>query len=378
MEAFGIVGRAAAALVAAALAAGAAPQAHAAPDARAADAPKLATPPPVADDGSFVTPAFDLPFSSFASPEAAKAAVARRRAAGTFPTSLAAVRQDTDRMLAGLLRASAALYPYASIRSVMGGVPVETFVPASGVAEAEKDRVLIQLHGGGFVAGGGGLGGAVEAVPIAGVGRIKVVAVDYRMGPENHFPAASEDVAAVYRELLKSYRPENIGIYGCSAGGTLTAQAIPWFLKEGLPLPGAIVVLCASTHTFGEGDSAQIWPRFGSAIPFIPPAKPDGTFGRPIAYMRGARPDDPLAVPAASKAVLAKFPPTLFLTGTRAPEMSAASQSHLELRELGVKSELLLFDGMDHGFYADPALPESQAAYKLIVRFFDENLGARR
>ena len=83
-------------------------------------------------------------------------------------------------------------------------------------------------------------------------------------------------------------------------------------------------------------------------------------------------------MPAASKDVLKVFPPTLFLTGTRAPEMSAAAQSHLELRELGVKSELLLFDGMDHGFLGDADLPESQRAYQLIVQFFAENLGTRR
>jgi acetyl esterase/lipase len=89
------------------------------------------------------------------------------------------------------------------------------------------------------------------------VGRIKVVAVDYRLGPENRFPAASEDVTNVYRELLKTYRPENIGIFGCSAGGMLSGQAIPWFLKEHLPLPGAIGVFCASLHTFAEGDKAR-------------------------------------------------------------------------------------------------------------------------
>ena len=84
-----------------------------------------------------------------------------------------------------------------------------------------------------------------------------------------------------------------------------------------------------------------------------------------------------LAVPSASQDVLKAFPPTLFLTGTRAPEMSGAAQSHIELRDLGVKSKLLLFDGMDHGFFADPGLPESTRAYKLIVQFFAENLGSK-
>ena len=116
----------------------------------------------------------------------------------------------------------------------------------------------------------------------------------------------------------------------------------------------------------------------GSVIPIVPPAKPDDTFGRSMPYLAGASPKDPLAVPGASKEVLKKFPPTLFLTGTRAPEMSAAAQSHLALRELGVKSELFLFDGLDHGFHSDANLPESRLAYKFIARFFAENLGVKR
>ena len=80
-------------------------------------------------------------------------------------------------------------------------------------------------------------------MPVASLGKIRVVAVDYRQGPEHVFPAASEDVTAVYRELLKHYPAENIGIYGNSAGAVLTAMVIAWFQKEGLPRPGAIGLL---------------------------------------------------------------------------------------------------------------------------------------
>ena len=341
----------------------------------AADLPGVAPNLSVQDDGTIRTPSFDLPFSSFASPEAAQSLVRRIRNPMSIVPDIAKMREMTNTMTAPALDKAKSLYPYTSTKSVMGGVPVETFVPVAGIAPENKHRVLIELHGGGFVAGGGGPGGAIESIPIATVGAIKVVAVDYRMGPENHFPAASEDVASVYRELLKSYAPQNIGVFGCSAGGTLAGEIIPWFVKEHLPLPGAIGIFCASTHTFAEGDSAQLWPRMGSVIRVLPPNKPEEFFGRDSPYFAGVSTKDPLAVPSASKDVLKAFPPTLFLTGTRAPEMSGAAQSHLELTELGVKSELLLFDGMDHGFYTNPSLPESARAYKLIARFFRENLG---
>jgi monoterpene epsilon-lactone hydrolase len=338
----------------------------------AADIPGMAPLPAFKDDGTITVPSFDLSYSSFASPEARDAFVARLRSPTPMVPDLIKMREITTQMVMPLLEKEKALYPYTSTRSTIGGVPVDTYVPAAGIAPENQHRVLIELHGGAFVAGGGGPGGAVESVPIASVGRIKVIAVDYRMGPENHFPAASEDVAAVYRELLKTYKPNNIGIFGCSAGGALAGETIPWFLKEHLPLPGALGIFCASLHTFSEGDSAQLFPRMGSVIRMIP-TKP-GAGNSP--YFAGASNKDPLVVPAASEDVLKAFPPTLFLTGTRAPDMSAAVQSHLELVDLGVKSQLLLFDGQDHGFFSNPTLPESKRAYRLIARFFAANLGA--
>jgi epsilon-lactone hydrolase len=141
-------------------------------------------------------------------------------------------------------------------------------------------------------------------------------------------------------------------------------------------MPGAIGIFCASTHRQGEGDSAQIWPRLQSVRQEHPLAlDPDkfNNFREP--YFAGASPKDPRAVPAASNDVLKAFPPTLFVTSSRAPEMSGAAQSHLELVELGVKSQLLIFDGMEHGFIVY-SIPEATRAHKCIVKFFMENLAS--
>jgi len=89
----------------------------------------------------------------------------------------------------------------------------------------------------------------------------------YRQAPEFAFPAATEDIAAVYRELLKTYRPEDIGIFGCSAGGSLTAQSMAWFLKENLPLPGAIE---SSVLRLIKANGARVWriqPLLRAPIP---------------------------------------------------------------------------------------------------------------
>jgi acetyl esterase/lipase len=329
----------------------------------------------VKDNGTITLPSFDLPPSTYASAEYQNYVVQQFHSVRGKMTGLDQARKDVDEKFYGpKIDALSSMYPFTSTKSAISGVPVETFVPKAGIAPENKHRVLINLHGGGFMFGGGGPAGAAESIPIAGLGRIKVISVDYRLAPEHRFPAASEDVAAVYREVLKSYRPESIGIYGCSAGGTLTAQAIAWFRKEGLPMPGAIGIFCASTHRHGEGDSAQIWPRLQSTQqqqPMTLDPEKFNSFLEP--YFNGASPRDPLVVPAASTDVLKSFPPTLFVTSSRAPEMSGAIQSHLELVELGVKSQLLIFDGVEHGFMIY-TIPEATRAHKNIVKFFMDNL----
>jgi acetyl esterase/lipase len=81
-----------------------------------------------------------------------------------------------------------------------------------------------------------------------------------------------------------------------------------------------------------------------------------------------------MMAPSRSPAVLAKFPPTLLITGTRAGEMGAATRSHIDLVKVGVDARLFLWDGLDHGFMNNPELPESREAYEVIIRFFREQM----
>lgn len=92
------------------------------------------------------------------------------------------------------------IYPVTIRARRIGGVGTEVIEPVGGPSPENAHRVLINLHGGGFMWGEGS-GGEVESIPIASVGRIKVITVAYRLAPEHRFPAASEDVASVYRAL---------------------------------------------------------------------------------------------------------------------------------------------------------------------------------
>jgi acetyl esterase/lipase len=94
-----------------------------------------------------------------------------------------------------------------------------------------------------------------------------------------------------------------------------------------------------------------------------------------LPYFHGANPRDPLVQPGLSPQLLAKFPPTLLITGTRDMAMSSVLASQQLLDKAGASTELHVWEGMWHSFFSDPELPESQDAYRVIVRFFLTHLG---
>ncbi|TAM98706.1 MAG: alpha/beta hydrolase, partial [Rhodanobacteraceae bacterium] len=202
--------------------------------------------PHVDAQGNVTVPAFTVPFSSYASPEARRMfqrVLEEGRHAPPLDGPVAASRAYYDKINTARAELMERLYPVRIEKRTIGGVPTQVVTPKQGVAPEQEHRVLINLHGGAFL-WGAGAGGLVESIPVASRGGIEVITVDYRQGPEHVFPAASEDAAAVYRALLEHYPAKNIGIYGCSAGGVLTGETVAWLIHENLPVPGAIGMYC--------------------------------------------------------------------------------------------------------------------------------------
>jgi len=331
----------------------------------------------IGDDGTVIVDGWTVPISGLMSPEGSAylrhLIVDKPFAGGPGPSDIKADRAFQGKIMLGFLEPMRRRYKVDVAEQLIAGIRTDVVTPAGGVAPENAYRVLINLHGGGFSTGGR-TASLVESVPLAALMKIKVISIDYRMSPEAKFPAASEDVAAVYRELLKTYAPSHIGIYGCSAGGILTAEAIAWFQVHNLPGPAAIGVFCASLNTLSEGDSAVLAGPLNGIKPFR--ARPGGE-ARPsfrMAYLAEAKDDDPLAYPQQSPKLLAKFPPTLFISGTRSFEFSAALNSHNKLTAAGVESEFHGWDGMFHGFFYNSEMPESREAYATMVKFFEAHL----
>jgi epsilon-lactone hydrolase len=329
-------------------------------------------------------PAFDLPPSAALS-EAARQmqSVSRPAADGPviprlseidsdepFRQAVLAFRDKLDTRLARpLSEAIHATYPVQIETTTLGGVPVEIFTPPGG---GVQEQILINVHGGAFFSGATYIG-RVESIPVCHLGGWKVVSVDYRQGFEHKFPAASEDVAAVFCELLKSYPAQRIGIFGGSAGGALTSQVAAWLIEHGQPVPGALGIFAAGTGG-GDGDSAYFSAiSTGQTPPFDVFAD---LMDAKVGYFSDARQDDYLVDPSiAPEAFLARYPPTLLITGTRAFDLSPAIATHRALVRAGVDASLHVFDGHGHSFYYNIALPEAQDAYATIVRFFRHKLG---
>jgi epsilon-lactone hydrolase len=339
--------------------------------------------------GTVHIPALEVPLSSYMSGRAKQAFIKEANEDSTKPPwqslSIAELRARGESHMQKFVDRAREVYPVTIEAKKFGGVPATVILPQGGVSAANKDRVLINVHGGGFYMGAGPEA-LIQSIPVAALGKLKVVTVDYRQGPEYKFPAASEDTAAVYRDLLKSYKPRNIGIYGCSAGGILSAMTVAWLEKEKLPLPGAIGIFSAGAFGGWYDDPALPGSWGGdshfTAPPLVGenPLPIDASRAPPLpgyvsAYLSAADPKDPLVSPALSPTVMSKFPPTLLITGTRAFDLSVAVQTQRVLTKAGVEADLHVWDGMGHCFFYDVDLPESQEAYSVMTKFFMTRLG---
>lgn len=255
-----------------------------------------------------------------------------------------------------------ACYPTQCQPETMAGVYTETFTPTAGVPEAQAPYILINIHGGSFL-DGSRTSSHSESAPVAALGNIKVISIDYRMAPEHHHPAGRDDIVAVYKALLADYAPEQIGLYGTSAGAVLAAQTIAKLQQENLPLPCAVAMLSAGAFYWLAGDSGTIGP----AINGLPP------FEYEYEYFKGIAKNDPVAFPGNNPTTMAGFPPSFLASSSRDTTLSSVIQTHRELVRQGVTAELHLWDGLSHMFQNNVELAQSAEFYQLLVGFFDRH-----
>jgi monoterpene epsilon-lactone hydrolase len=329
------------------------------------------TPPPTAANGGYIDEAGQTHVTRVVPVPTTVSAEAQAKLSRIPPSilmSAASVTEQRAKMDARQAKDAAdclRVYPATVTETKIAGIPVRVITPPAD--EPDKgDRVLVNIHGGGFRLDAGSL---LESIPIAHLTHTKVVAVLYRMAPENPFPAGVEDVVAVYRELLKIYAPAKIAIYGTSAGAVITAETAVRLKQLGLPLPAALGIFSGFGDFSRAGDSFSLFGIQGLAGATFPhgagPLSPD--------YVGQADPKDPGLSP--TYANLTGMPPTLFITSTRDMLLSGTALLHQAFLRAGVDARLTVFEALPHAFWLDPSLPESRSADEMMARFFDEHLG---
>jgi acetyl esterase/lipase len=255
--------------------------------------------------------------------------------------------------------------------TTIGGVRAFIVTPKS-TRPGSGDRVLLHFHGGGRVSFPGE-SGTREATLMAGFNGYKVISVDYRMPPDLPFPAALDDAVTVYREVLKTTKPENIGIFGTSAGGSLTLTTLLRAKMEGLPMPGAIAPGTPTVDLTKSSDSLFTNEGVDNAINTY-----EGFIrATTLLYANGRDLKDPLISPVYGD--VRGFPPAILTSGTRDLYLSNTVRMHRRLRAAAVEAVLQVWEGQSHAQYmSDITAPETKEYHEEIARFFDLHLGRSR
>jgi acetyl esterase/lipase len=297
----------------------------------------------------------DRPLPDTLSPEArvAMAAIAAQKTPDQ-PPSLTEMRKLTDAVQASFGAKLEKRYGVRMEMTVIAGVPVRIVYP-KGMTALGKGPVLLNLHGGGFALDSGSL---TETIPVAARSGLPVVAVLYRLSPENPYPAALDDAFAVYQALEKNRPSSRIAVFGTSAGATLSGQLIARLASQGRPMPAAL------GYFSGKADASQT----GDTESSIPAPAFDW-----LGVYAGKTPiTDPIFSPL--RGDVSHFPPTLLLTSTRDILLSPTSIFARALSERGVDVQLVVFDGLPHAFWSYMDIPESDQANALIARFLKAKL----
>lgn len=254
---------------------------------------------------------------------------------------------------------------------IVAGVKTHIVQPKT-IPEKNKDRLLVYVHGGGYILNGGE-GSVPEAMAMAHYSQTKVISIDYRMLPDHPFPAGLDDVIAVYKEVLKTYKPENLGMFGTSAGSGLTAAAMFKLKELNLPQPAVVGLGTPFIDITGIGDTYQTNQEIDNFLVTY-----NGLL-RSIAKLYSGSHDmkDPLISPIYGDFTKG-FPPTILTSGTRDLFLSNTVRTHLKLRAAGIDAYLQVFEGCSHAFYLQVLdSPESKQAYQEMVIFFEKYLGKK-
>jgi monoterpene epsilon-lactone hydrolase len=238
---------------------------------------------------------------------------------------------------------------------------VRVYVVTPDDFPSDDGRVVLDIHGGAFVTGGGE-SCRIMGLHAVGLSRVRTWAVDYRMPPDHPYPAPLDDCVAAYRALLRDHRPDEIIVRGGSAGGNLAAALILRSRDEGLPLPAAAVLMTPEVDLTESGDSFVTNLGLDNVLT-------ESLMSANLLYAGNHDLTDPYLSPLYAD-FNKGFPPSMLTTGTRDLFLSNTVRLHRALRSAGVPADLHVVEGAGHaGFFSQA--PEDEDLASEVRLFID-------
>lgn len=247
-----------------------------------------------------------------------------------------------------------------------GGVKAEWIVPPGAAA----GRVIQYLHGGGYSIGSPNTHRSLAGELARAAGAAALV-LDYRLAPENPYPAAVEDSVAAYRWLLAGgHAPEDIVLAGDSAGGGLVAATLLALKDAGLPMPAAGICISPWCDMTGTGESVT------ARADLDPMTNAEGLDRMAAHYLNGADPKTPGASPIFGD--LRGLPPLLIHVGECEILFSDSETLAARAADAGVDVTFEEWPRMIHVWHAfHPFLAEARAAIKQAGAFASARMGRK-
>jgi monoterpene epsilon-lactone hydrolase len=282
-------------------------------------------------------------------------------------------RADADRQSVPLAEARAGFTPLDVLHPIPDDVRVSE-VTAGGIPAhwldapgTDANRVLLFLHGGGYQFGSLASDGELAA-RLGRASGMRVLFPEYRLAPEHPFPAAIDDVLAVWRWLRteRGISDDSLAVAGDSAGGGLAVALLVATRNDGGARPAAAVLMSPTVDLTSSG--ASMTERVGQD----PISTPGLLHQLASDYLAGADPESPLASPLFTS--LAGLPPLLVLVGTADLLLSDSERLAAAAAEAGVDVRLRVGEGLPHVYPLMLGTPEADEATERIGAFLRQHV----
>ncbi len=249
--------------------------------------------------------------------------------------------------------------------ATISGVECDWVVPRN----CDESRVLLYLHGGAYIMGSSRTHRTMVS-HIAKQAGVRAVLPNYRLGPEDPFPAGLEDCLSVYRQLLASgISPERVVIGGDSAGGGMAMATLLSLRDSGDPMPAAACLLSPWLDLAGDGESMKT--RAGPDPWFRAEDMPKVA----AHYCLKSQLRDPQVSPIYGD--MHGLPPVLIQVGDHEVLLSDSTRLADKITAAGGMVTLQVWPQMWHVFqYFVGKMPESRRAINQIAAFLRTHLDA--